>query len=799
MRQLAVLCHKFALLMMLFAALLCFHRNALADAASASVSLTVTDMSGAVVPGAHIVIRNTETNQEQTRSSNSSGIATFSYLKPGRYALSVSKQTFAEVLVDNLVLNLGDQKHLQLILKVGSTEEVVTVDGSGPTVNTTDASVSTIIDRKFVENTPLNGRSFQSLILLAPGVVTNSPQSTSALGSSGEFSVNGQRTESNYYSVDGVGANAGVYPAPNGSGPTGSLPVATALGTTQALVSVDALQEFRLETSTYSAEFGRNPGGQFSMVTRSGTNDLHATAFDYFRNNSLDANNWFNNNAGLGKTAEHQNDFGGTIAGPVRMPFIHHGASETFYFFSYEGVRLLQPVAATINQVPDLSMRSVASGLLARALNAFPLPTPGSPNLGNGIGEFISSWSNPNTEDAVSIRADRQLGTNHRLFIRASDTPSSGRSRGTAVNFSTPSNVIATNYSSKSLTIGDSGSLTSQLSNDFRANLSTNSVATKLSLDAFGGASPIDLNQLQGANANSYTSLIVYIGAYQPSITAESLGGGQRQWNVVDSLSWNHRTHSLKFGIDWRRLSPSIREPAQSVNYYFESVPSVATNQLDLANASTRSSFYPLYKNFSLFAQDDWRVHPHFSLSFGLRWDVNPAPGATKGLRPYVVNGLNDFSSLSLAPQGTSLWNTTWYNLAPRLGVAYTIHSDPAHTTVIRSGAGVFYDTGQQLGSYGFNGPGFQTTKYFGKAYGIPAGFPAPPSLSTPILQSPPVAPYSSVYASPHNLQLPYTYQWNLSIYRTRSPEFRSCTMISARSTPMARLVKKQRSPTRPG
>ncbi len=126
--------------------------------------------------------------------------------------------------------------------------------------------------------------------------MTNTPQRASGLGSTGEFSVNGQRTESNYYTVDGVSANSGASTSVTGAGPAGSLPASTALGTTQALVSVDALQEFRVESSTYSAEYGRNPGGQFSMVTRSGTNEWHGTVFDYFRNEALDPNSWFNDN-----------------------------------------------------------------------------------------------------------------------------------------------------------------------------------------------------------------------------------------------------------------------------------------------------------------------------------------------------------------------------------------------------------------------------------------------------------------------------------------------------------------------
>jgi len=290
----------------------------LADASSATLTVNISDTTGAVIPDANVVIHNMATNQQQRATSGKSGNATFSFLKPGHYALTVSKDNFSAISVDNILLNVGDEKQLQLVLKVGSTAQAVTVDGSGSTINTTDGSVSTMIDRKFVENTPLNGRSFQSLILLTPGAVTTSPQRTSTTAT-GEFSVNGQRTESNYYTVDGVNAPSGISASTSGAGLSGSLAASTALGTTQALVSVDALQEFRVESSTYSAEYGRNPGAQFSMVTRSGTNDWHGTVFDYFRNEVLDANSWFNDNTvpPTRKPRERQNDFGGVLGGPI--------------------------------------------------------------------------------------------------------------------------------------------------------------------------------------------------------------------------------------------------------------------------------------------------------------------------------------------------------------------------------------------------------------------------------------------------------------------------------------------------
>src|SRR5580765_3380135 len=266
--------------------------SAYCQSSSATLFVSVTDTTGAFVPHASLDVRNVATNQSQYLSSSDKGTASFSFLKPGTYQLTVKKDHFADFVVNGLILNVGDARHLDISLKVGSENQTVSVDGSGLTLNTIDASVSTVIDRKFVANMPLNGRSFQDLISMTPGVTTQSPQVGGFNQYQGDFSVNGQRTESNYYTVDGVSGNTGAG-YPNGSaqtGTTGSIASSTALGTTQSLISVDALQEFRVSSSTYSAEYGRSPGGQFSMATRSGTDNIHGTAFDYLRNDVFDAN-----------------------------------------------------------------------------------------------------------------------------------------------------------------------------------------------------------------------------------------------------------------------------------------------------------------------------------------------------------------------------------------------------------------------------------------------------------------------------------------------------------------------------
>jgi hypothetical protein len=217
--------------------------------------------------------------------------------------------------------------------------------------------------------------------------------------------------------VDGVGANIGISTTVGpGAGIGGSLGSFSVLGGTNSLVSVDALQEFRIQTSTYAPEFGRTPGAQISIETRSGTNRLHGTLFEYLRNDALDANNWFANNVGLPKPQERQNDFGGTLGGPILK-------DRTFFFFSYEGLRLRLPEVG-LSTVPDLPSRRNATQAMQPFLDAYPLPN-GPDNVANGQAQYNASFSNPASLDAYSLRLDHKVHNALALFGRYNYSPSS--------------------------------------------------------------------------------------------------------------------------------------------------------------------------------------------------------------------------------------------------------------------------------------------------------------------------------------------------------------------------------------
>src|SRR5438105_2131899 len=350
-------------------AVLCLSLIGYGQTTNATIMGRVLDPSKAAVVGADVQATNVDNGTTYKGATNGTGLFSIPGVSPGNYRISVTKPGFRSIVKPDVVLHLQEVVQLNFDLPVGSASEVITVTAGASMINTQDASVSTVVDQTYIKNMPLNGRSFQDLILLTPGIVTQSSQSganfNTGPGITGEFSVNGQRAEANNYTVDGVSGNVGAaadgVALINGASASGSLPAATALGTTQALVSVDDLQEFRVSSSSYSAEYGRNPGGQFAFETKSGTNQWHGTAYDYVRNDFFDANDWFNNYQNVKEPALRQNDFGGTVGGPIRIPHLYNGKDKTFFFVSYEGLRLLQPRPAHVFGVPDYCIRGLVA------------------------------------------------------------------------------------------------------------------------------------------------------------------------------------------------------------------------------------------------------------------------------------------------------------------------------------------------------------------------------------------------------------------------------------------------------
>jgi hypothetical protein len=732
----------------LICVLLCSSLLARAQAPTAVVNGQVRDSSGAAIPKAEVLIINDDTNVHYATETNEEGIYSVPNLPPGRYRIQVSKQAFKTIVRPDLVLHAQDAVAISVVLPVGATSETVTVEGGAPLVNTENATVSTVIDRQFAENLPLNGRSFQSLIYLTPGVVVV-PSST---GDSGQFTVNGQRAASNYWMVDGVSANIGVSAGDSpGNGFGGTLGAFSSLGGTNSLVSVDALQEFRIQTSTFAPEFGRTPGGQISIVTRSGTNQFHGTVFDYFRNDVLDANEWFGDYDNLPKPEERQNDFGGTLGGPIIK-------DKTFFFFSYEGLRLRLPEVEQ-STVPDLNARESALSAVQPYLNAYPLPN--GPDLGNGIAQFNASFSNAATLDAYSLRVDHKLTNKFSLFGRYNYSPSSLDQRGAAQV--ALSDAVATRITVQTGTAGVTWAISPTIADDLRFNYSHVNAYSSGSLDDFAGAIPLGSLPLPSPFTEENSQFIFRIiplvqGQLQPGKTAQNI---QRQINLVDAVSLTKGPHAFKIGVDYRRLTPITSPASYAQAVYFDAVSAVEIGQGSLAEISSSIGATLLFQNFGAYAQDTWRIDPRLTLTYGLRWDLDFPPSSLSGPSIPAVTGYNltNLSQLAIAPAGTSPYKTTYGNVAPRIGAAYQLNQNQSRQSVLRAGFGVFYDLVESETGSGFS----LGNPFFGyKAYNSGIAFPLGATESAPPIV-PSTGNIADIYAFNPNLKLPYTLEWNVS------------------------------------
>jgi hypothetical protein len=742
---------------------------AVSQSTNATISGGVTDPSGNFILDADVEIANDATGIVYSARTNGSGMYLVPVLPPGQYHVQVSKPGFRTVIKADVTLNVQSAVALNFTLPMGATSESVTVDAGTSEINTTDASVSTVIDRKFVENIPLNGRSFQDLISMTPGVVNQTPQysATQIVGGGGDFSVNGQRTESNYYTVDGITANisSGNGGGVGTSATGGALAGTTALGTTQTLVPVDALQEFRIHSSTYSAEYGNSPGGQFSLATRAGTNRVHGSLFDFLRNNYFDANDWFNDLYGEPTPALRQNDFGGTFSGPLLLPRLYNGRDQTFFFFAYEGLRLTQPTAATIQYVPDTAMRQQAIPAMQPILNAFPKQngidygSDANPNLA----QFIAAYSLPSSIDSFSARLDHTFSPKLVIFFRVGDTPSSTDSRP---YFSRSRTAI----NAQTYTLGATSQISDHLSNEFRIGYARSDSSSIGVLDNFGGATPIDLAAAMGASAFKQVVPVISIniaGIGEPLIATDNNKNLSRQWNLVDTVSMLKGHHSLKFGADFRHIKSVIAPPEVEPYGVFEQTQTILAGTPDIPLVFSFLQATPLFHQVAAFAQDEWRAHSRLSLSFGLRWEVTPPPTEQHGNDALTLRGsLGDPATLTVAPRGTPLWKTDWYDFAPRIGTAYVVRDQPGRETVLRAGGGVFFDSANQVAANGFSNLGFSASA---SPSGVQLPF-TPSQLNVPITVT---APYTSgvISAFPEHLQMPYTLEWNVSLQQALGRE----------------------------
>ena len=728
----------------------------LAQSSSASLSGTVADPSGGVLAGALVQVERPATGAKLETTTGSDGSFTFPILAPGTYRISASQPGFNKGQIDALDLNVNDRRQINIKLELAPRQDTLVVLENYTNLQEA-ATVATVVDQKFVENLPLNGRSFQNLISLTPGVL----QTTATARNPGQFAINGQRTSSNYFTVDGVSANFGVMASPQFSPATdGVMPALSAAGGTSGLISVDAMQEFQIQTSTFAPEFGRTPGGQIAILSRTGGNELHGSLFEFFRNEKLDANDWFANREGLGRAPVRQNDFGGTLGGPVWIPRLYDGRNKTFFFASYEALRLRQPQFAQ-DAYPSLVSRARATPANRPLLDAYPIPN--REDIGGGFGRFVTTYSNPLNVNSTSVRVDHNIGNRVTLFGRYHDSPSRAEIRGPIQSYDLALNVVNLNRSNnRTFTAGSTQTFTPRLTNEVRFNWSRNVGEFSTRMDGLGGAIVPAQSFLFPSFATpenaSVGILPVGVKGWAQGVLAANR---QSQINVVDNFAIVTGAHQIKFGVDFRRLDPEVAAPVYQQFGVFaglEGPVGLISGRTAAALVGAFDGVRAEVRNFSWYAQDTWRPRPGLSITFGLRWEYNPPPAGLDGKTIYTALGIDNPRTATLAPAGTPLFETKKNAFAPRFGISYLLRDSVNWSTTVRGGYGLFYDLplgGLQAAT---GNPPYRRNV---RAGGVP--YPLPPNLATP---PPPTTQgrFDAIYGFAQDFSLPYAHQFNFAL-----------------------------------
>jgi hypothetical protein len=736
---------------------------------SGSIAGRAIDANQAALIGATVKVRSVDTGRTVSVVTNADGLFVIPELPPGTYSVSIEKLGFRSVIRDRVLVTVGSSTVVDFTLSVGGVDENVTVETNElPLIERESPAVGTLVTRRFIENLPLNGRSFQTLIELTPGINL----AVTSIQSTGQFSVNGQRTNANYFSVDGVSANIG-----SGTNfqffqqASGSLPGLSIFGGTNSLASVDAVQEFRVQTSSYSAEFGRQPGGQISLVTRTGTNVYTGSLFNYFRNEALDANDWFENRAGRARGALRQNNFGGTFGGRLPVPnfgqggpVVLDGRDRSFFFVSYEGLRLRQPqTGALIARVPSLAARNAATGVFKQVLEAFPLPNaPAVAGDPVDTERYIATLSYPSKVDALSIRVDQRFNDRVGMFVRFNDSPSSQRFR----SFPSQNNAYERNI--RTVTMGSTQTFSSSVTNDFRLNYSyTRGLFLFEGIEVDGSKLPDNRILFPSFAPPETASVSIFLGTGAAGISSANLTQGktigtkQRQWNLVDNMTVLRGNHEIKLGVDYRRLTPKVDSRALGISYTFSTPTSRATGvptQIQVQALAPITDFK--VENFSAFAQDTWRVNRRLTLTGGMRWELNPPLSGER--LPFQIQGIDDLLTATLAPAGTRQWKTEYDNFAPRIGVALALTERA--DLVIRGGFGIYFDLGTGTALRGYTSYPYNSLRTISS--GPALRFPALEADIQPLpFQDASPPPYSAnFFFFDPNLRLPQTRQWNVSL-----------------------------------
>jgi len=720
---------------------------------------TVTDPNGAVIPEATVTAKNVGTGIERSTVTDSSGNYTLAELQTGTYVVTAQKPGFAKYQIDGVVVEVTSEKRVDVELSVAGSDAVVLVAPAAQ-VETTTNTLGGTISTKAVADLPVNGRDFTKFLVLVPGATGDPSGATDSPGSFGLFSANGNRGRANNYLLDGTDMNDGYrnLPAINEAG---------VFGTPATILPIEAISEVAV-LSNFEAEYGRNSGAVVNIVTKSGTNEFHGSVFEFFRNNALDARNFFNPKPDP-QTAFRNNQFGGSLGGPIIR-------KRTFFYFAYEGQRERVGLNSTA-RVPDpreiAALGGTTNPVIARLLARNPWPAPnrplplfddtGTPNLfvttralndvDSMIGKIDHSFNEQN-----QLTARYFFGNSNQSFplaiLAGNVLPGYNTVTPTRVNlFSISYLKLFSNTKVNEMRFGynrfDEGFFPEDQAFD------PNSIGLNT-----GVASSQDFGLPFIRIRNDPVGSIASIGATLSVPRARV----DTNWQAIDNFSWKLDRHDLKFGYEFRRtFVNAFFDAGYRGRLDFDSLADFLSGTLSGGRSARGDSRRGTFQNSHAgFIQDTFRWRPSVTFNLGLRYDY-------MGVIAEERNRFSNFDpARGLVQVGAGgldkLYNSDWNNFSPRIGVAWDLSGKSK--TVLRAGWGLFYDAFSQdffVGQLPFNtfNPG-------------PAYNPIGPSAvlfsfsTTPEIQDgvPIFTDFldSDVFTVDPNLRTPYIQNYNLNL-----------------------------------
>ncbi len=748
------------------AIVLCLMSASLAGAQTVrgSIGGTLADSSGKPVAGARVELSETATGNKRTAVTDGSGDFIVPSLRPGTYRIEIDREGFRRH-VQNVALAVNQEIHLDVSLSAGQRSDAVSVQAAAPLTRTESAAIGGVIDTRTILSLPLDGRNFYELSLLLPGVVPPAPGSAGSARGDFAINVNGAREDANNFLLDGV------Y---NGDPKLNGFAVNP---------PVDAIREFEVATSSYDASFGRNAGAQVNVVTKSGSNQLHGTVYDFFRNTAMDARNFF---APAGEPAPkyQRNQFGVSMGGPVVR-------NRTFLFGDYQGLRSGQGIT-TITNVPTLAERA---GDFSQSANPPVNPFTGQPFPGNQVPKlfqspvgaavaalyplpnrnidgqnYISSPVQRDREDQFDLRADHVISAKSELSARYSFTdrtlftPFSGSGYSLLPGFG-----VNIPRRAQNVMIGETHVFTPSLLNEVRAGFD------RVALHVTQQDMNRGLNGQAGlpvisSNARDAGLTFITVPGYSP--LGDEGNNPQRgvtnDYQVLDQATWAVGRHLVRFGFDFRVLQQNAFRDVQSRGFIsFSGL--ITGNPLAelLLGAPTTTGIARLdnpqhlrAKSYDGFIQDTFRVRPDLTLTLGLRYEYNTPPVDARdraNLFDPATNSLTQAGTHGL-PRGGFEPNRK--DIAPRVGLAWS--PGGKGTIVIRTGYGIYYDQSSLAPSEGL----YFSPPYFDLRFFFPVPNVFNLTLQDPFPSNFPFGLPLSATAIQRDLRTPYMQHWNFNIQR---------------------------------